>query len=252
KKFALLLTHDIDTLRGHDRSIALMNEEKKLGFKSAFYFVAQSYVNSLEVHSELKKNGNEIGLHGIYHDHKTFQSRKNFLKRIDSINHYLHAWQAEGFRAPSMLCNLSWLHDLHITYDSSTYDFDPFEPTGGGVGKIFPFKITDPKTGKAYVEIPYTLPQDFTVFILMKDKTIEHYKKKLDWLVKQGGMAHIITHPDYMRFQGDPVSEETYPVEYYIEFLNYIKMHYEGQYWMALCKDVASFYTEISTKGKNV
>ena len=53
---------------------------------------------------------------------------------------------------------------------------------------------------KGYVELPYTLPQDFLLFILLQEKNIDTWKKKLDWIVDHGGMALFIAHPDYMNF----------------------------------------------------
>jgi hypothetical protein len=48
---------------------------------------------------------------------------------------------------------------------------------------------------RGYVELPYTLPQDFTLFTVMREKDIDIWKKKLDWIVEKGGMALLITHP---------------------------------------------------------
>jgi hypothetical protein len=48
---------------------------------------------------------------------------------------------------------------------------------------------------RGYVELPYPLPQDFTLFTVMREKDIDIWKKKLDWIVEKGGMALLITHP---------------------------------------------------------
>jgi hypothetical protein len=50
------------------------------------------------------------------------------------------------------------------------------------------------------VELPYTLPQDFLLFVLMQEKNIDIWKKKLDWIADQGGMALFIAHPGYMQY----------------------------------------------------
>ena len=94
---------------------------------------------------------------------------------------------------------------------------------------------------KGYVELPYTLPQDFLLFILLQEKNIDIWKKKLDWIADHGGMALFNAHPDYMNFETTSHYEE-YPVKYYEEFLEYIKSKYEGQYWNALPKDVSRFW----------
>ena len=38
KEFALVLTHDVEHLRGYNKVIDLLNLEKKYGFVSSFYF----------------------------------------------------------------------------------------------------------------------------------------------------------------------------------------------------------------------
>ena len=77
--------------------------------------------------------------------------------------------------APETFINNNvWLHELKIEYDSSTFDTDPFEPQPEPVTTIFPFVVMKhPEVLSSYVEIPYTLPQDFTLYVLMKEKTNE-------------------------------------------------------------------------------
>jgi len=133
------------------------------------------------------------------------------------------------------------LHHLNIEYDASTFDTDPFEPQPDGAGTIFPFLVNGNPKRRGYVELPYTLPQDFLLFILMQEKTIDIWKRKLDWIVEHGGMALVNTHPDYMTFDKTSHYEE-YPAHYYEEFLEYIKTRYEGLYWNPLPKDVAQYY----------
>jgi hypothetical protein len=123
----------------------------------------------------------------------------------------------------------------------------PFEPQPDGMETIFPFYVPgngDKQNG--YIELPYTLPQDFTLFILMQETGISIWKKKLDWIAEQGGMALIITHPDYMKFNGDRNGLEEYPAEYYKEFLEYVKQQYEGQYWSVLPREVARFWRKVN------
>ncbi|QTA89995.1 hypothetical protein [Desulfonema magnum] len=243
KKFALVLTHDVDTAKGQKKSLNLMKLEKKLGFRSAFNFVPERYRVSAVLRNHLKSNGFEVGVHGLNHDGKLFQSKEIFQERSFRINHYLKAWDAVGFRSPAMHHNLDWIHDLAIEYDSSTFDTDPFEPQPDGVATIFPFWVTKNSNCEGYMELPYTLPQGFTLFVLMKEKNIAIWKQKLDWIMQKRGMALVNTHPDYMNFDSEKSGFEEYPATYYSNFLNYIKTKYEGQYWHALPREVTSFLT---------
>lgn len=237
KKFALVLTHDVDTQRGYDKTALLSEIEERIGFRSSFNFVAEDYKISQQLLDDLHGRGFEIGQHGIHHK-DPFQSMSYFQKQSVKINHYLKKWNAVGFRGPSMHRNLDWIHNLNIEYDSSTFDTDPFEPQPDGMGTIFPFLIPDKYNKRGYVELPYTIPQDFLLFIIMREKNTDLWKRKLDWLVDQGGIVLLITHPDYMNFDARPYYDE-YPARYYVDFLKHIKSKYGGQYWHVLPRDLA-------------
>lgn len=237
KQFALVLTHDVETLQGQKRCRDLAALETSLGYRSSFNFVPEKYPVSKELREHLTSSGFEVGVHGLIHDGKYFNSRRVFRERAQKINHYLREWGAVGYRSPSMLHKLSWFHDLDIRYDASTFDTDPFEPHSDGVGTIFPFWVRNGVSGKGYVELPYTLPQDFTLFILMKHRGIDLWKKKLDWIARHGGMALLVTHPDYLTF-GAKTGPEEYPVHYYSDFLKHVKTTYGNIFWLALPKEV--------------
>lgn len=244
KKFALVLTHDVDTRRGQEKCPGLMHIEKGLGFRSSFNFVPERYRVDSGLRRQLDEAGFEVGVHGLNHDGKLYKSHQTFQERAPRINRYLKEWGAVGFRSPSMHHNLEWIHELNIEYDASTFDTDPFEPQSDGVGTIFPFWVSKDDTEDGYVELPYTLPQDFTLFILMKEKNIDIWKEKLDWVAEHGGMVLVNTHPDYMNFSGGKLGIEEYPADYYKELLEYIRDRYEGQYWHVLPREIARFWVD--------
>lgn len=246
KQFALVLTHDVDTARGQGKCCHLADLEEKAGFRSSFNFVPERYDVQAELRNPLISRGFEVGVHGLNHDGKLYTSRTIFQKRAIKINSYLKEWQSAGFRSPAMHHNLEWLHDLNIEYDASTFDTDPFEPQSDGVGTIFPFKVKNQQLNREYVELPYTIPQDFTIFILMRDEGLNIWKKKLDWVASMGGMVLLNSHPDYMCFNGIKTSIEEYPSDYYFDFLKYIKRKYAGQYWHVLPRDMARFWKKYT------
>ena len=212
KKFALVLTHDVETAEGLDKCYQLAEIEERLGFRSSFNFVAGDYPVPAALRQHLTDRGFEIGVHGLHHDNNPFRSKSIFRKQSIEINRYLKEWGSVGFRSPSMYHDLELLHHLDIEYDASTFDTDPFEPQPDGMGTIFPFWVPSQDRQKGYVELPYTLPQDFLLFILMQEKNIDIWKKKLDWIVDHGGMALFITHPNYMNFNKTSRYDE-YPVQ---------------------------------------
>ena len=244
KRFALVLTHDVDTQKGHDRCLQLMKLEQDAGFRSSFNFVGEEYAVSEEIRRALVQGGFEIGVHGVCHNGSMYGSNEEFFRQSLRINHYLNEWGAVGFRSPCMYHDLSLMHHLNIAYDASTFDTDPFEPQPDGCSTLFPFWVAGDAAEKGYVELPYTLPQDFTLFILLKERNPEIWKRKLDWVVAQGGMALLITHPDYMRFDNRATAYEEYPARHYQELLQYITEQYQGQYWHPLPRSMARHWSE--------
>ena len=242
KRFALVLTHDVETEKGQAKCCELAKLEMRHGFRSSFNFVPRRYAVSPDLRKYLAWNGFEVGVHGLYHDGNYFRSKNTFSRRAVLINQYLKEWGAVGYRSPCMYHNLEWIHDLDIEYDASTFDTDPFEPQPDGVRTIFPFRVNGNSTRPGFVEIPYTLPQDFTLFVLMREKNIDVWKRKLDWIAEKGGMALLNTHPDFMEFQGRTPGREEYPVRYYSELLEYVRSHFRDTYHPFLPRDLADWF----------
>jgi hypothetical protein len=245
KRFALVLTHDVEDVRGFLRVPRMVEMEERLGFRSSCNFVPEKYEVSPDLRKSLEAKGFEVGVHGLNHDGKYLNSREIFADRARRINRYLEEWNAVGFRMPAMHHNLDWFHDLNIEYDASTFDTDPFEPYPDGVRRIYPFLVSNGKNGKGYVELPYTLPQDFLVFILLRETNLETWKKKLEWIAGQGGMALFISHPDYMNFGEAERKSEEYPAEYYMKFLKHIRERYRGEYWNPVPREIAEYTRRI-------
>lgn len=249
KRFAFALTHDVESPTGLARCRELMKLESALGVRSSFNFIpAGPYHAPAGLREDLRCDGFEIGVHDLAHDGKLFDSRAGFAAKAREINRWLEDWGAEGFRSGFMLRNLDWLHHLEISYDSSTFDTDPFEPQPDGVGTIFPFWIAGPDRSErtGYVELPYTVPQDFTVFVLLGERGPDLWKAKVDWIAEHGGMVLLDTHPDYMAFDGAPGWSE-YPADWYREFVAYVCERYAGAYWQALPAEIASFTRAAAT-----
>jgi glycosyltransferase involved in cell wall biosynthesis len=242
KKFALVLTHDVESSRGLEKCLQLMELEKKLGFRSSFNFVPEGdYRVSRELREEVVRNGFEVGVHDLRHDGKLYWRREEFPENARSINHYLKEWGASGFRSGFMLHNRECLQELEIQYDASTFDTDPFEPQPESVNTIFPFWAPRP-AGGGFVELPYTLPQDSTLFLVLQETSPDIWKTKLDWIVAHGGMALVNVHPDYMGFNKGGLGASEYPATWYEDFLEHVALNYRDAYWNAVPKDMAGWY----------
>jgi len=241
KRFAFVLSHDVEGTKGYNRIEQLMDVESKHGFRSSFNLVPENeYRVSDEMIQKIEGAGFEAGVHGLHHDGKLYASKAGFAARAAKIKEYAHQWRATGFRSPLMQHKLAWLHELDLEYDASTFDTDPFEPEPDGFGTIFPFWVPGPN-GSGYVELPYTMIQDFNLFVILQAKNIDYWKQKIDWIAEHGGMALLNTHPDYMCFEGHP-SRSEFPIGLYEELLTYVREKYEGQYWAALPQEVSRYY----------
>ena len=218
-----------------------MEAESKHGFRSSFNFVPEGEYRVPEaLRQTLDNAGFEVGVHGLEHDGKLYRSKAKFAQKAIRIRQYVQQWNASGFRSPLMQHKLGWLHQLGVEYDASTFDTDPFEPQSDGTGTIFPFWVPSP-AGSGYVELPYTLTQDFTLFTILGEPNIDIWKAKVDWIAEHGGMVLLNTHPDYICFEGKPQRNE-FPLSHYEDLLAYLKSKYESQFWSALPREVARFY----------
>ncbi|MBN1980484.1 MAG: hypothetical protein JW795_03060 [Chitinivibrionales bacterium] len=241
KKFGLILTHDVEHFSGLVKCRLVADLEHSYRFRSVFNFVPYRYPMDYKILTYLQDKGFEIGVHDLRHDGKLFESENRFNDAVPLINNFLKEWGATGFRGGSMHSNLEWLKRLDIHYDMSTFDTDPFEPYNNPVSTIFPFWVKNDEGKPCYLELPYTLPQDFSLFVIMQRQNIDIWKMKLDWIASKGGMALLITHPDYMSFSKNHTFEE-YDYRYYEQFLRYINNKYHDLFWHGLPQDLLRYY----------
>jgi len=177
----LILTHDVDTQFGFDHIRDVCEVEKRLGFKSSWNIVPDLYEVDESVLDYLRDSGMEIGVHDWNHDGRLFSSRKVFAERVKKINRVMKEWGAKGFRAGMVFHNDEWMQELECEYDSSHYDTDPYQPMGGGCGQIRPFMLGH------LVELPYTMPQDHTLFVARAEVMVpekwdgEEGGRKMNW-----------------------------------------------------------------------
>src|SRR6202521_3615791 len=99
KRFALILTHDVEGNKGLARVEQLMNLEVKYGFRSSFNFVPEwEYRLPETLRQTVERKGFEVGVHGLEHDGKLYDSKVKFASKAERISKYLQSWNASGFR----------------------------------------------------------------------------------------------------------------------------------------------------------
>lgn len=192
-RWALVLTHDVETSDGLRLVPQLSELEEELGFRSCWNIIPYKYPVDRGLIRDLRQRGFEIGVHGYNHDGRLFSSEHVFKKRSTAINRSLAEWNAVGFRAPMVHRNLDWIDKyLDIQYDASCFDIDPYQAMPGGVGSLWPFMFGQ------FVELPYTLPQDHTLFVALHETTDRIWREKTDFIRQHQGMGLLVTHPDYL------------------------------------------------------
>ena len=191
-RWAVVLTHDVETEVGL-RNVRLMRDlELAAGLRSSWNVVPRRYPVDETVLDDLRSRGFEIGVHGLHHDGRDLESRETLARRLPEMRAAAQRWGATGFRAPATHRVWEWMPELGFDYDSSYPDSDPFEPQGGGCCSVWPFFNGD------QVELPITLVQDHTLFVILNRAGGELWTEKLAFLKDRRGMAMLITHPDYM------------------------------------------------------
>ena len=122
---------------------------------------------------------------------------------------------------------------LPFRYDSSYPDSDPFEPQPGGCCSWLPYFIGP------VVELPITLPQDHTLFVILRARSGQVWLDKTDHIRSRGGMALLITHPDYL--DDAPIAAA------YEDLLH--RYENDADVWRALPADVADWWRRRAASG---
>ncbi len=189
--WAFVLTHDIETSAGLAALGPICELERSLGLRSSWNVVPRRYETGDERIRELVADGFEVGVHGLYHDGRDLESRERLQERLPGMREAAERWGAVGFRSPGTQRSWELMGLLGFDYDSSYPDTDPFEPQGGGCCTWLPFFNGE------LVELPLTMPQDHTIFVILR-RGEEPWTSKAELLRERGGMALIDAHPDYL------------------------------------------------------
>jgi hypothetical protein len=225
-RYALVLTHDVETADGQRFVPTVADAEERLGLRSSFNFVAERYPLDHGLIDDLRARGFEVGLHGRRHDGRELRSRRVFERHARHINVHLRRLGAVGFRSPLTHRHPEWMQALEVEYDASFFDTDPFEPLPGGTMSLWPF------TMGRFLELPYTLAQDFTLVDVLGERQPRLWLEKTAYLRRCCGMALLNAHPDYLR--------ETCHWQVYTAFLQ--QLSGDDACWRALPCDVARWW----------
>jgi len=191
---SLIMTHDVETRAGRDFTSQLMDLDDSYGIKSSFQVIPEErYKVPNEYVEEIRKRGFEFNIHDLNHDGNLYRKHEEFLRRAGKINTYGLKYDAKGFRAGAMYRVLDWYDAYEFSYDMSLSSVAHLEPKRGGCCTVFPFFI-----GKI-LELPLTTSQDYSVFHILGDYSIDLWKEQLGLIRHRNGLMSFIAHPDYLK-----------------------------------------------------
>jgi hypothetical protein len=193
KPCCILMTHDVETHAGIRSCNSLMDLDDSFTIKSSFQLIPGGrYQTGQSMIEEIRGRGFEVNIHDWNHDGKLFQNYNEFQKRAVKINEYASRWQAKGFRSAVLYRNPDWLGALRFSYDMSIPCVGHLDPQPGGCCTALPWFIGD------ILEIPVTMVQDYSLFHILNDYSINLWKRQLADVLHGNGLASFIVHPDYI------------------------------------------------------
>jgi hypothetical protein len=229
-----IMTHDVEDLPGRDFCSALMDLDESAGFRSSFQLVPESrYSVSPHFLDSIRSRGFEVNIHDLKHDGRLYADHAEFLRRAKRINNYAREYGAEGFRSGILYRNADWYDAFDFSYDMSIPNVAHLDPQRGGACTTMPYFIGD------IVELPLTCTQDYTLFQILDDYSIDLWKEQVASVRKHHGLISFIVHPDYIMEQR---AQDAYKA-----LLSHLgELLAEGNIWTALPRDVANWWRERS------
>ncbi len=198
----VVVTHDVEDQRGYEMCSELIDIDNAHGFKASFQLVPEgTYPISKALTDRIRDRGFEVNIQDLNHDGYLFADREEFLRRAAKINGYGKGYAAKGFRAAVLYRNLSWYDALDFSYDMSVPNVAHLDPQRGGCCTVFPYFVGD------VLEIPLTTIQDYMLFHLLGDLSLNLWKSQVDTILKKNGLISFLVHPDYV---GEHKSRQVY------------------------------------------
>lgn len=194
RRFALVLTHDVDSAEGLALAPELAQEEHDRGLSSCWFLVGRDYELAEGPLERLRETGGELALHDAHHDNRgAFLAPEVIARRLDSVRDQVERLGMRGFRSPSMLVSEPLYDALEkrFEWDSSVAD-TALLPVRGGCGTVFPSE-----RGRLTV-LPLTVPPDGQLVGrgMSPEEILAAWIAKAEWVRSTGGVAMLLTHPE--------------------------------------------------------
>src|SRR3989449_2879387 len=229
-----VMNHDVEQLAGRNFCSQLMDLDDSAGIKSSFQIVPEErYAIPEGLLEEVRNRGFEISIHDLNHDGQLFSNREEFLRRAERINEYARRYRALGFRSGALYRNPAWYGALEFSYDMSFPSVAHLDAQRGGCCSLMPFFI-----GKI-LELPLTTIQDYSLFHILNDYSIDLWKGQIASITEKHGLTSFLVHPDY-------VIEKRARTTYQALLEHLAQMLKERKIWIALPCEVDRWWRERS------
>jgi hypothetical protein len=224
------MTHDVETVAGREFCGELLDLDESFGMKASFQIVPEGrYQVTPEFLNQLRDRGFEVGVQDLNHDGRLFDNCEEFKRRAALINRYGREYGSKGFRAAVLYRKPEWYQYLDFSFDMSIPNVAHLDPQRGGCCTVMPYFIGD------ILELPVTTIQDYTLFHLLNERSIDLWKVQFEAILAKNGLANFIVHPDYV------IEQDTRAV--YKALLAWLRDLRERQIlWFALPHEIDSWW----------
>lgn len=229
-----VMTHDVETTAGRDFCSTLMDINDSFEIKASFQVVPERrYDVPFAYLDSIRNRGFEINVQDLNHDGRLFRDRKAFLARAAKINSYGREFGAVGFRSAILYRRQEWYDALQFSYDMSVPNVAHLDPQRGGCCTVMPYFVGN------ILELPVTMTQDYSLFHMLGDHTIDLWKQQTALIMQKHGLMNFIVHPDYI---GDAPKRKTY--ETLLSYL--VQLRSQNNVWIPLPREVDSWWRQRS------
>jgi hypothetical protein len=220
------MTHDVETAAGRNFCDQLLDINDSYGIKASFQIVPEERYRVTEVFmNQLRDRGCEVCVQDLNHDGRLFDHRDEFRRRVSLINQYGREYRAKGFRSAVLYRKPEWYGDLDFSYDMSMPNVAHLDPQRGGCCTVMPYFIRE------VLELPLTTVQDYTLFHILKEHSINIWKNQSETILSKHGLLSFIVHPDYIT---EPKAQASYR-----ELLTMLtELRERMNLWFALPRDI--------------
>ena len=226
----IAMTHDVETVAGRDFCEKLMDIDDSFGIKASFQIVPEGrYPITPKYLDRLRDRRFELCIQDLNHDGRLFDEREEFRRRATLINRYGREYGAKGFRSAVLYRKPEWYTDLEFSFDMSMPNVAHLDPQRGGCCTVMPYFIGD------VLELPLTTVQDYTLFHVLNEHSIDLWRIQLDMILSKNGLASFIVHPDY-------ITEPKTQAVYKDLLAMFGELRKREALWFALPRDVDSWW----------